>query len=76
MSPARQSTLHCPTSGQCLMCDGEQDHEGVGPWAVESVAGLLTRASGELVERLRGVQQAGRSSKRVAIDKADDTTMR
>jgi hypothetical protein len=38
---------------------GPLDHEGGGPWAVESDAGLLMRASGELVERLRGVQQAG-----------------
>ena len=45
-------------------------------------AGLLTRASGELVERLLvgcSKQEAGAaeaSSKPVAIDKADDTTMR
>ena len=44
-------------------------------------AGLLTRASGELVERLRvgcSKQEAGAEarSRVVAIDKADDTTMR
>lgn len=79
MSAARQTTLHCPTSGQCLMCDGSRDHEGDGPWAVESEAGLLTRASasGELVEREKQASQPGLSQSRIIIiDKADDTTMR
>ena len=70
------------------------DHEGDGAWAVESVAGLLTRASGELVERLlaggaaavgicvecskqkQASQTASTAKQAVAIDKADDTTMR
>ena len=60
-----------------------RDHEGRGSLGGGWDAGLLTRASGELVERLRvGCRQeeqkqaSQQASKVVAIDKADDTTMR